>query len=126
MRDIPVDIAILMGSESNCIFLEQVEVYPNAAKVKEIIDGYACDCHDPVSCSRRAFQLVILQASNGDPVIAAQFIEEAAEKCSNHAEIRQLMVDYAERAEAVEVIHVGSLEELTQLFGGILGGGTQH
>lgn len=128
MNETPVDIAILLGSQSNDIFEVQLDAYPGALKLSNLINGFKCTCGDPRSCSRRAFQLVVGQASNGDPTIAEKFIAEASGTCHTHYEVRELMVKYYEEYAPKEpeelIIEVHSQEELDGLLKGLLGSRT--
>ena len=126
---INLDLSILLSSQSNQVFQEMVDLYPGASRVQEVICQYECSCSDPTTCARKAFQLVLGQASNGDKDIAAKFIEEAADQCNTFHEVRELMVKYYDKivkvntaeGEDYQIIEVSS-EDAARSLGSLLGG----
>lgn len=71
-----IDIAILMGSQSQQVFMEQVDLYPGARHVYDVMESFKCNCDDG-ACTRRSMQYILGEATGGDKEVAANFIEEA-------------------------------------------------
>lgn len=101
MEKIEPDIGILLGSQSDDIFNEMLDIYPNARKLYDVVIQAKCSCGDP-SCPRKCFQYVLEVASEGDLKRAADFIEEASKECSCPAEVRELMVRYYEKNQGYQ------------------------
>lgn len=124
------DIGVLQSSQSNEIFEEMLELWPGAIAVSKAINSFECGCNDPRSCARKSFQLVLHQASYGDKDIASKFIEEAAEKCTDHQSIRALMVEYHDRIcthheeePEYQIVELSG-EDAVRLLERLLGGGS--
>lgn len=68
---IVLDIGILMGSQSQQVFMEHLDLYPGARHLYDVISSYPCECGKE-SCGRDSFQYSINEASHGNKEAAAR------------------------------------------------------
>lgn len=73
-----LDLAVIMGSSCQDIFLDMVKRYPGAQQFYDHVETLPCECNDP-HCSRRALQGYLAQWFEGDKDRVALFFEKLTE-----------------------------------------------
>jgi hypothetical protein len=94
---IVLDVGILMGSQSEQVFREMLDLYPGAQHLMDVVCKIGCECGKE-SCGRQTFQLVLEQAIGSDRELAAAFIEEA-QRCHEPYQVRELEYEYYQKRQ---------------------------
>lgn len=89
---IVLDIGILMGSQSQTIFMEQLDLYPGARHLFDVAEQIPCECGRE-ACPRETFQFILQEACGKDKELAAKFIERS-QSIRTPADIKELIHDF--------------------------------
>ena len=88
------DVGVIIGSQSQSIFMEYLSLFPEAQKVYELMDSTGCPCGKE-SCARDRFQGMIKGVCDEDPTKTIDFLKRAS-KAKNFSQLADIAFSFKE------------------------------